>query len=49
VEESLLEAADDEEPLSDDEVARIRVLSERALWALWDAYGGDKGPLERTS
>lgn len=49
VEEALLEAADDEEPLSDEEVARIRVLSERALWALWDAYGGDQGPSERTS
>jgi len=40
-EEALFEAAEDDEvPLSPEELARVRTLVERGLWALWNAYGG---------
>ncbi|HLT28645.1 MAG TPA: hypothetical protein VK013_01280 [Myxococcaceae bacterium] len=49
VEESLLEAADEDEAPSEAELAQVRELSHRALSALCIAYGGFSQPSERTS
>lgn len=49
VEESLLEAADEDEAPSEAELARVRELTHRALSALCIAYGGFSQTPERTS